>query len=149
MKTKVKAVLAVLLVVSGALSAQNITQIERYVSVDNKPSAAQLNPLLTVAQVHFPKDIQTVGEAVQYWISYSGYRLIDEKKLSGEARDVLKQKLPQADRTLGPLSVKDGLQVLMGQDVFDLVCDPLHRMVSFELKKKYKLALYQSKGGKA
>lgn len=148
MKIQMKTMLALMLVISGTLSAQNITQIERYASVDNKPSAAQLNPLLTVAQVHFPKDVQTVGEALNYWISYSGYRLVDEAKLSSDVREVLKQQLPQADRNLGPLSIKSGLQVLMGNDVFDLVCDPLHRMVSFELKKKYKLALIKSNGGK-
>lgn len=149
MKIRIQTIMAAMLLVSGGLSAQSITQIERYASVDNKPSAAQLNPLLTVAQVHFPKDVQTVGDAIQYWISYSGYKLVDEDKLSVEAREVLKQTLPQVDRNLGPLSVKDGIQVLIGQDVFDVVCDPLHRLVSFELKKKYRLALNKSKGGKA
>lgn len=149
MKIQMKPILVVMCLISGVVSAEGITQIDRYVSVENKPDAAQINPLLTVAQVHFPKDVQTVGDAINYWISYSGYKLVDEAKLSVEARDVLKQTLPQADRNLGPLTIKDGLRVLVGQDVFDLLCDPLHRLVSFELKKQYKAALNKSKGGMA
>lgn len=130
----------------GTLNAAGITQIERYLTVENKPSTAQINPLLTIAQVHFPKEIETVGEALNHWIIYSGYHLIEEDKRSEALRGVLNQKLPQADRNLGPLTIEDGLRVLIGQEVFDLVTDPLHRLVSFELKKKYHLAYAKSKG---
>ena len=149
MKMKRRIVLLPVLLLGAAVHAENITQIERYATVDNKPKAAQINPLLTVVQVHFPRDVETVGDAVHYWISYSGYKLIRAENASAELKEVLKQKLPQADRNLGPLTIHDGLKVLVGQEVFDLVCDPLHRLVSFELKKKYKLALHKSKGVKA
>lgn len=148
MKTKKWMVLLPVLLLGAEVNASNVTQIERYVTVDNKPKAAQINPLLTVVQVHFPREIETVGQAVNYWISYSGYSLVNDEKASIELKEVLKQKLPQADRNLGPLTIQDGLKVLVGQDVFDLVCDPLHRLVSFDLKKKYKLALSSHQGGK-
>ncbi len=149
MKTKRLIILLSVLSLGAAVHAENITQIERYSTIDNKPKAAQINPLLTVVQVHFPREVETVGDAVNYWISYSGYSLVSDEKVSVELKEVLKQKLPQSDRNLGPLTIKDGLKVLVGQDVFDLVCDPLHRLVSFELNKKYALALHKTKGGKA
>jgi type IV pili sensor histidine kinase/response regulator len=149
MKMKRLIFLLSILFLGAAVHASNVTQVERYMTVDNKPKVAQINPLLTVVQVHFPRDVETVGDAVNYWISYSGYRLVSDEKASVELKEVLKQRLPQSDRNLGPLTIKDGLKVLVGQDVFDLVCDPLHRLVSFELKKKYKLALHQSKRGRA
>lgn len=148
MKTKRWMVLLPMLSLGTALNASNVTQIERYVTVDNKPKASQINPLLTVVQVHFPREVETVGDAVNYWISYSGYSLVSDDKASSEFQDVLKQKLPQSDRNLGPLTIQDGLKVLVGQDVFDLVFDPLHRLVGFDLKKKYKLALSKHQGGK-
>ncbi len=149
MKTKKWMVLLWLLLQAAAIQAENLTQIERYVTLANKPTVAQINPLLTVVQVHFQRDIKTVGEAVNYWVSYSGYRLISDDRVSRELKEVLKQTLPQSVRNLGPLTIQDGLTVLVGQDVFDLVCDPLHRQVGFELKKKYKLAFQKSEGVKA
>lgn len=149
MKTKKLLILLSTLAIAGLTEAQNITQIGRYVTVANKPQAAQINPLLTVVQVHFPQEIETVGDAIDYWIAYSGYKLVSADKQSAALSEVLKQKLPQSDRSLGPLTIQDGLRVLVGQDVFELACDPLHRLVSFDLNKKYQLALHKTKGAKA
>lgn len=55
--------------------AANITQVGRYATLNNQPLAAQINPLKTVQQIHFPASIQTIGEAVNYWLRYSGYHL--------------------------------------------------------------------------
>ena len=42
----------------GSLTeAANVTQINRYATVINKPLAAQVNPLLTVQQIHFPEQV--------------------------------------------------------------------------------------------
>lgn len=139
----------VLGVLCTSINATNVTQVGRYATVDNKPLAAQINPLLTVQQIHFPVSVKTVGQAVDYWVSYSGYHLADKSKLSESLIEVLAQPLPQVDRNLGPLTVQDGLEVLVGKQVFSLVQDPLHRIVSFKLKRRYQLALNQSKRSKA
>lgn len=120
-----------------SINAANVTQVGRYATVDNKPLAAQINPLLTVQQIHFPIAVKTVGQAVDYWVSYSGYHLADKSKLSKPLLDVLAQPLPQIDRNLGPLTVQEGLEVLVGKQVFKLVQDPLHRQVSFKMNRKY------------
>ena len=120
--------------------AANVTQINRYATVENKPLASQINPLLTVQQVHFPRQVATVGEALTYWIQYSGYKIADESHLPAALRTLMKQPLPQVDRNLGPLTIQDGLTVLAGQEVFTLVPNPLTRTVTFRLKPNYRSA---------
>ena len=123
----------------AALSTQaaNVTQINRYATVENKPLSAQINLLLAVQQVHFSQDIKTVGEAMDYWLSYSGFRFAPTDKQPSSLQAVMHQPLPQIDRNLGPLTVKDGLEVLAGQQVFTLVHDPLLREVNFKLKPDF------------
>tara|TARA_B110000879_G_scaffold162382_1_gene209721 strand:+ start:604 stop:1080 length:477 start_codon:yes stop_codon:yes gene_type:complete len=134
---------ALFLVYSQAFAASN-SQVGRYSTVENKPTIAQVNPLLSVQKMHFPSNARTVGDAVRYWIRFSGYALVSDKNLSKEASTLLKQPLPVVDKHLGPLSVKDGVEVLMGQGVFHLVQDPLNRKLDFKLNKKY-IAVYSGK----
>ncbi|MGQ3892047.1 PFGI-1 class ICE element type IV pilus protein PilL2 [Legionella sp. CNM-4043-24] len=118
------------------LSAQaaNVTQINRYATVVNNPLTAQINPLLTVQQIHFPQDVKTVGQAINHWLQYSGYSLVKSEKQPESLQAVMRQPLPQIHKNLGPLTIKDGLEVLASQQVFVLVEDPLLRTVNFKLK---------------
>lgn len=113
--------------------AANITQISRYATVNNQPLAAQINPLKTVQQIHFPASIQTIGEAVNYWLGYSGYHLVPKEKQSESLQQVFQQPLPQVSRNLGPLSIDHGLTVLVGQQLFTLKQDDLLREINFSL----------------
>lgn len=124
----------------AALAAQaaNVTQVNRYATVANKPLAAQVNPLLAVQQIHFPQEVKTIGQAVDWWLRYSGFKLIAKDKQPESLQAIMRQPLPQIDRNLGPLTVKDGLEVLVGQQVFTLVEDPLLRQVNFQLKPTVK-----------
>lgn len=131
------AILALFCFNFGTAMAANVTQINRYATVENKPLVSQINPLLTVQQIHFPQQVRTVGEALTYWLQYSGFALADEERRSQALKDILQQPLPQVDRNLGPLTVQDGLEVLVGQQVFSLSQDPLHRKVNFRLKPAY------------
>lgn len=122
-----------------ALSTQaaNVTQINRYATVENKPLTAQINPLLAVQHIHFPQEIKTVGQAMTWWLQYSGFTLASQDKQSQSLQIVMRQTLPQIDRNLGPLTVKEGLEVLAGKQVFTLVHDPLLREVNFKLKPAF------------
>ncbi len=137
--------LACALWVTGAHAA-HVTQINRYATVENKPLTAQINPLLTVQQIHFPRDVQTVGAALTYWMQYSGFSLVELARMPVVLKAVLEQPLPQVDRNLGPLTIQDGLEVLVGQPVFTLVQDPLRRQVNFRLKPQYAQAANRYKG---
>lgn len=145
---KAKYVLILLTCVT-ALNAANVTQVGRYATVENKPLTSQVNPLLTVQQIHFPQSIRTVGEAIHYWMQYSGYSLVDESVQSQAFKEVKDQPLPQVVRSLGPLTVRDGLEVLAGQQVFSLIQDPLHRRINFKLNPTFAQMQTSSKGKKA
>lgn len=118
--------------------AANVTQVNRYATVANKPLAAQINPLLAVQQIHFPQEIKSIGQAVNWWLKYSGFTLVTLEKQPESLQMVMRQPLPQIDRNLGPLTVRDGLEVLVGQQVFTLIENPLLRQVSFQLKPTLK-----------
>lgn len=118
-------------------AAANITQINRYATVANKPLAAQVNPLLTVQQIHFPQEIKTVGEAIEWWLHYSGFSLVNKEKQLVSLQAVMYHPLPQTHKNLGPLTVKEGLEILVGQQVFTVIEDPIKRQVNFKLKPAY------------
>lgn len=126
--------ISVLSVVACSSIAANVTQINRYATVANKPLAAQINPLLAVQQVHFPQEVKTIGQAIEWWLKFSGFSLASKEKQPESLQAIMRQALPQIDRTLGPLTVKDGLEVLVGQQSFALIEDPLLRQVNFKLK---------------
>jgi len=125
-------------VINFQVQAANITQVSRYATVSNKPLPAQINPLKSIQQVHFTATIQSIGDAVNHWLTYSGYHLVSQDKQSPELKKILKQPLPQVDRNLGPLSIEDGLTVLVGPNLFSLSHDDLLREVNFTLKKRSK-----------
>ncbi|HAT8894418.1 TPA: hypothetical protein F8S33_15805 [Legionella pneumophila] len=134
---KISAQLSVIGVLSIAAfysMAANVTQVNRYATVANKPLAAQINPLLAIQQVHFPQEVQTIGQAVEWWLKFSGFSLVSKEKQPESLQTVMHQALPQIDRNLGPLTVKDGLEVLVGQQSFALIEDPLLRQVNFKLR---------------
>ncbi|ASQ47015.1 PFGI-1 class ICE element type IV pilus protein PilL2 [Legionella clemsonensis] len=134
---KISAQLSVIGILSIAAfysMAANVTQVNRYATVANKPLAAQIDPLLAIQQVHFPQEVQTIGQAVEWWLRFSGFSLVSKEKQPESLQTVMHQALPQIDRNLGPLTVKDGLEVLVGQQSFTLIEDPLLRQVNFKLK---------------
>ena len=122
------------------------TQIGRYMTTENKPHADQLNLLSQVVQVRFPQEVQTIGEALNYLLKFSGYSLIPEDKQSAALKTTLGKPLPAIDRNFGPMSLKDGLTVLAGP-AFYLVQDPLNRMINFELVPFY-AKLYKAQNDK-
>jgi len=134
-KTMKFIVLAGLALGGSFTQAANVTQINRYATVANKPLASQVNPLLTVQQMHFPQEVSTVGDAIAYWLQYSGFKLADESRLLPVFKILMTQPLPQVDRNFGPLTIQDGLVVLAGQSEFTLVQNPLTRTVNFKLKR--------------
>ena len=106
-------------------------QVGRYSLLSAEPTEAQTDLLGTTVTVHFPAQIQTVGEAVGYLLKRSGYRLAETEALAPEAKDLLALPLPSVHRQLGPMSLRRALETLAGP-TFQLVQDPLHRLVAFE-----------------
>lgn len=124
-------------VISLNIYASNGVVNSRYVTLNTKPLAEQVNPLLAITQYKFPSQINTVGEAIEIVLHQTGYELIEESKQTKYVQLSLKKPLPVTVRSLGPLKTSDALEVLMGKNVFQLVEDPLNRKVDFKIKKEY------------
>ena len=118
--------------VAGLVRAQALVQTGRYTAVEAMPTEAQRDPLRSITTFEFPADIKTVGEAVQQVLAGAGYAMTDVLYWDFEVFALLEYPLPDAQRTLGPLTVLDTLKVLVGPS-FVVVIDPVHRKVAFEL----------------
>jgi conjugative transfer region protein (TIGR03748 family) len=127
----------------GTLSMAS-TQTGRYLTVENKPLSSQIHLLSQTIQVHFPQNIQTVGDAMNYLLHISGYSLVSENNMCPALKITLSKPLPIIDRSLGPLSLKDGLTTLAGP-VFALIQDPINRTVNFDLTPEYQKKIQHPK----
>ena len=116
---------------------QNVTQVGRYSSITNIATSSQENPLLAISQFKFGARVKTVGQALWQVLQDTGYSLVPEHQLSISEREVLSKPLPVTQRELGPISVSNALRTLMGNKVFTLMVDPVHRLVTFKLKSKF------------
>ena len=106
-------------------------QVGRYSLLSAEPTQAQTDLLATSVTVHFPAQVQTVGESVGYLLRRSGYRLADTAALAPETLDLFALPLPSVHRQLGPMSLRRALETLAGA-TFHLVQDPVHRLIAFE-----------------
>ncbi len=116
---------------------QNVTQVDRYSSIANVATSSQENPLLAISQFKFGARVKTVGQAIWQVLQDTGYSLVPKNQLPTSARGILAKSLPVTQRELGPISVGNALRILMGDQVFTLVIDPVHRLVTFKLKSKF------------
>jgi type IV pili sensor histidine kinase/response regulator len=108
----------------------------RYLTTATEPLPAQIDLLSQSFDVHFPRDVVTVGSAIKYLLNNSGYQMIDTHTLDPASIQMLLLPLPDIDRDLGPMTLLQGLQTLAGQ-TFQVVVDPVHRLIAFRLKAEY------------
>lgn len=106
----------------------------RYSSTSVGPTIAQRNPLMAIGQWQFAPAVHTVGKAITQVLMNTGYTLVPPAQQSVAVKDTLTKPLPLPDRKLGPMRVQTALRVLMGMSVFQLIVDPLHRLVNFKVK---------------
>jgi conjugative transfer region protein (TIGR03748 family) len=138
---KKKKVLSVLLLLlcgcSSIASAKSFTDYpSRYMRIDPQVTPSQNNILGYKRKRTFShKNVKTVGQAMQIWLRGTGYRLtLTHPDLN--VYQLLQLGLPNVHRTLGTVSIESGLKALAG-DPWELVIDPVHRLVSFSLPPGY------------
>jgi type IV pili sensor histidine kinase/response regulator len=110
-------------------------QTGRYSYIKNIPPVDQLNPLKVVIKTTIPQSVDTVGETVKFLLARSGYVLAEDSVLSKEAKALLSLPLPQIHRNIGPMTLDRALLTLSGE-AFELVVDPVHRKIAYELSTK-------------
>ena len=135
-----------LLTISGLFAASLITvgnveasnapisevQLGRYQTVVLQADQTQVDLLSSMVELELPEQINTVGQAITYLLDGSGYRLLSAKLAEPYRVFLFGFPLPKAHRQLGPLSLRQALELLSGP-AFHLVIDPVYRLVTFEL----------------
>lgn len=116
---------------------EQVIRVGRYSAIVPVPTIAQNNPLQAVIEVQFPDHIYTVGDALRHVLQGSGYRLAQAYASDPAMTGLLSQPLPEAHRELGPVTLEAALTTLAGPS-FRLVIDPLHRLLSFEVRETYR-----------
>jgi len=109
-------------------------QVGRYQSVIMRPDEKQVDLLSVVITRNLPEHVNTVGQAVASLLDGSGYRLLSPQLAEPYRSHLFAMPLPQVQRQLGPLSLRQALE-LLGGPAHRLVIDPTYRLVSFELIK--------------
>jgi len=112
-------------------------QVGRYSFANTEPTRAQRDLLAVIIELRFPTSLRTVGDALNTLLLNSGYRLADLDSSDPLLPVLLNSTLPAVQRKLGPISLRSALTVLAGP-TWRLVVDPVHRLVSFDLKDTYK-----------
>ena len=110
--------------------------VGRYSSVSTEPTQAQMDLLAVIIEIRFPHSINTVGRALENMLVNSGFRLAELDVADPNLSILLNSPLPNVHRSLGPVSLRTALNTLSGSS-WDLIVDPVHRLVSFELKQDY------------
>lgn len=114
--------------------------VGRYSTMQPVASPEQSDILQIVVTLQFPQKITTVGEALEYLLLRSGYRLAKGSTLDPSMPILLTRPLPEVHRTLGPITLESALRTLAGH-VYRLTVDPLNRLIAFDLKDKYRALL--------
>lgn len=116
----------------GYAEAGNTVKLSRYTEVDATPRPEETDILSVTVEVDFPRAIRKVGDALEFLLMNSGYRLEDPQE-SGRHQYVLYQfDLPEVHRSLGPVSLRDALTVL-GNGGFVPVANPVLRTIRYKV----------------
>ena len=109
-------------------------QVGRYQSVKLQPTDEQINLLSSIVEIELPEQVSTVGQAITHLLDGSGYRLLSPKLAESYRSHLFAMPLPEVQRQLGPLSLRQALE-LLGGPAFRLVIEPTYRLASFEMIK--------------
>lgn len=104
-----------------------VVRYGRYTLVELTPEPDQRDLMQQVVDVTLPPTLKaTVGAAMRHVLLDTGYQLCDRPDVSS----LYHLPLPAAHRHLGPLVLRDALQILAGP-AWDLVVDDFARHVCF------------------
>jgi type IV pili sensor histidine kinase/response regulator len=112
-------------------SSTVLIQVGRYSVINAVPSKGQLELLSVTVERSIPDSIEIIGDAVDWLLEGSGYRMADHSVLSREAKDLLNLPLPTAHRQFPALPLRQVLSLIVGPE-FSLVHDPVHRLLAFD-----------------
>lgn len=113
-----------------------VVRYDRYLLINTSPTLAQREPLEQVIDIHIPTSQQSsISDAMRYILQPSGYSLC---KTTPSNQVLYNQKLPVVHHQLGPMRLKQALQVLAGV-AWQLEIDGVQRIVCHSLREGYQL----------
>lgn len=105
----------------------------RYTLVSTEPTAEQLDLLAQIIDVRIPPGLNpTVQDAMRHMLQRSGYSLCP---ISATVTVLFTRPLPAAHYRLGPLALRNALEVLAGP-AWQLVVDDVGRSVCFRQRSQ-------------
>lgn len=113
----------------SANSTNNTINLDRYIALQTQATNAQHDELKTIISISFPKGVNSVIEAIEHLLLRSSYKL----SLNYQAEILKDINLPIVHRKLGPLTLKQTIQVLIGQS-WKLEIDDVYRHITINLK---------------
>ncbi|RMP24055.1 PilL N-terminal domain-containing protein [Pseudomonas coronafaciens] len=123
---------------SGAKSGQEpMVRYGRYALVNTAPEAEQRDLMAQIIDVSIPPNMHpSVQDAMQYVLSRSGYTLCPPT--TNHVNILFTRPLPSAQYKLGPMSLRNTLQVLAGP-AWQVKVNEVARGVCFVLRPGYQL----------
>lgn len=122
---------------ADAEQTPDVVQTGRYVTVPLGVSGHAADPMSTVVDIVFPAEtVNSVGEALSYLLARTGWRWGDGLSSDPRLESMLLLPLPESQRAIGPDSVLNIVGTLCGEP-WVTVIDPVHRLVSCELRREY------------
>jgi type IV pili sensor histidine kinase/response regulator len=105
-------------------------RVGRYQTTVPQPRPDQRDLLSAIVNIELSEEVETVGEAIAAVLENSGYRLLPNPSASCQER-LFELPLPAVHRSLGPLTLRQALEVLSGP-AYRPAMDPVRRLLSFE-----------------
>ncbi|MNF67607.1 Toxin co-regulated pilus biosynthesis protein Q [compost metagenome] len=123
---------------NGAVAEKEpVVRYGRYTLVSTQPDAGQRDLMAQIIDVTIPANMHpNVRDAMQYVVERSGYSLCPTD--SGHVNILYTRPLPAAQYKLGPMTLRNTLQVLSGP-AWQVKVDEVNRQVCFVLRPGYQL----------
>lgn len=123
---------------NGAVAEKEpVVRYGRYTLVSTQPDAGQRDLMAQIIDVAIPANMHpNIRDAMQYVVDRSGYSLCPTD--SGHVNILYTRPLPAAQYKLGPMTLRNTLQVLAGP-AWQVKVDEVNRQVCFVLRPGYQL----------
>lgn len=112
-------------------------RVGRYTNADAVNTKQQENLLEVVIDTEIPSKAQTVGEAIEFLLTRSGFSMASPSIQGEHVKQLLSKPLPHAHRKIGPVMLKDALMMLIGK-AYWMKVDPVHRLIAFDIVEEFK-----------
>ena len=132
---------------SGAVPEKEpVVRYGRYTLVSTLPDSGQRDLMAQIIDISIPANMHpNVRDAMQYVVDRSGYSLCSAD--TGHVNILYTRPLPAAQYKLGPMTLRNTLQVLAGP-AWQVKVDEVNRQVCYVLRPGYQLPTPASPAGK-